>query len=137
VPGMNFGFFIQYFSEHNKFFLSNSIFRSFVNSNYSVSPPFIIGEYFYQSIKMSANGNFLADSFAQFGYFGILFYTLLLSFILKIMLNSTKNLSLNILLPSVFLLIYALSNSALLTVILTYGLFLYLIIMYCLNKNYK
>ncbi|WP_017730056.1 hypothetical protein [Nafulsella turpanensis] len=135
IPGMNFSFFYEYFSQSPKVKLSHSIFSSFVDYPYHADPPHLIGEKYYGSIETSANANYLADAFSNFGIIGCVLYSFLLVIVIKVLQSSTNNLSHSLVLPSIFIIIYSLANSGLLTALLTYGLILYILIVRQLNKT--
>ncbi|WP_284643837.1 hypothetical protein [Paenibacillus silviterrae] len=145
MPGLLSGQYYQFFSENAKALLGHSIFRNIVQYPYSVQPPFLIGDFYYNSPSTEANANIWADAFANFGNWGIIIYTILFALVLWIYDSISKDLdyrfaSMMLAVPS-----FTLANSSLLTSMLTHGILLCFIIIYLLpstkysnkHKNYS
>jgi hypothetical protein len=122
TPGLLTGFYFEFFGDQPKALLAHSIFRGFFDYPYDVTPPFLIGRAYFNNVAASANANFLADAFANFGYFGLFLFTTVLGLILWFVDSLTSDLDIR--LPSLMLAIpaYSLSNSGLLTTLLTHGM---------------
>ncbi|HAU5609764.1 TPA: hypothetical protein P7Z02_004492, partial [Citrobacter koseri] len=122
MPGVLGSYYYDFFSSNPYMFLSYSFLSPFFENIYKVTPPFVIGDYYFSRAEMSANVNYLMASFADFSFFGMLIYTVLLCVIYKIIdsivifKDNIRTLSL-MLLPT-----WALLDSSLPTVILTHGL---------------
>lgn len=72
----------DHFQLQPKFYLSHSIFSSFINNAYDSTPQEIIGsEYFSHDW---ANVNFIGEGFANFGRMGVYIYLLFVIFIIKV-----------------------------------------------------
>ena len=93
-----------------------------INEVYDVSIVYIIGGLYYNSPNMSANTNFLADGFANFGFIGMLIVTIILTIALIILDNFTKEQKLAVNLSICFMPLYALVDASLFTTFLTHGL---------------
>lgn len=126
VPGLNAGYYYEFFSEHPLYILSHGVLRGLIESNYDSAPPFVIGEAYYGSFITSANANFWADGFANFGFVGMLLATALLCAVLRILDSVSKHHILRLTFPALGMAVYALSNSGLLTTLNTYGLLIVL-----------
>jgi hypothetical protein len=74
VPGHVGWYYYDYFSRHEQYHLSHSFLSWLFTSPYSVDAPLLIGSvYFHQGTD--ANSSFFADAFANFGYPGIVVFT--------------------------------------------------------------
>ncbi len=81
TPGLLTGYYLEFFSEHSKALLGHSVFAPLVDYPYQSSPAFLIGTTYFGRSEMSANANLWADAFANFGFGGVLFFTLILGLI--------------------------------------------------------
>jgi len=70
MSGLLTTYYFEFFRDNPKAMLGHSILKGIVRSSYQTTPPFIIGEAFFGNPQMSANANFWADAFANFGYIG-------------------------------------------------------------------
>jgi hypothetical protein len=124
TPGLLTGFYFEFFIDQPKVLLAHSIFRGFFDYPYDVTPPFLIGRTYFNNVATSANANFLADAFANFGYAGIFVFTVLLGLILWFVDSLTSDMDIR--LPSLMMAIpaFSLANSGLLTSLLTHGILL-------------
>jgi hypothetical protein len=74
TPGHVGWYYYDYFSKHEQYHLSHSFLSWLFTSQYSVDAPLLIGSvYFHQGTD--ANSSFFADAFANFGYPGIVVFT--------------------------------------------------------------
>ncbi|WP_347861526.1 hypothetical protein U0355_12915 [Salimicrobium sp. PL1-032A] len=130
TPGMLSGFFIDFFSDHERYHLSHSVLGTVNNNPYGKTPPFLIGEKFFGKSDMAANANMFADAYANFGTAGVLAFVFLLGGILW--LYDCITLTKPLIESSLFLSIaaWSLTDTALLTSLLTHGILLTLIIVY-------
>ncbi|MBC1435207.1 hypothetical protein HB848_07615 [Listeria rocourtiae] len=135
VPGVLSSFYYDYFTANPQTHLGYSIFSSFVEYPYDVTPPFLIGEAYFNNLEASANANLWADAFSAFGLWGVAIYTGILAVILWVYDSIAKY---NHFLLSVVLLampIWSLIDSSLITTFLTHGLLLAIIINYLLTAK--
>lgn len=132
TPGLLTGYYIDFFSNNPKLFLSHSIFSAFVDYPYDIKYTYLIGAKYIGNISTSANANFLADGYANFGFFGIFVFTLLLGFILWTFDSLGKTSDLRLISLILGIPCISLSNSAILTSILTHGIGLALVLTYFL-----
>ncbi len=133
VPGYLSTKYAEYFSTHSKVYLDNSVLFNtlFINreSNYKNGIPYVIGNYISGDSAMSANTNFLADAFANFGYFGMIIYSYIASFFLFLFDRFSVN---NYLIAFVliFSISYFFSNSSLIVSLIGHGAIFALLVMY-------
>jgi len=130
-PGLLTGYYYEFFSSHPKALLGQSIFfKSWVHYPYVLGPAEQIGYTYFGDSRMSANANLWADAYANFGYAGIISFTLLLALILWLYDSisdgrDTRLCALAIAMPA-----FALANSGLLTSLVTHGIGLAMLIVY-------
>ena len=129
-------FFIKY--PHLK--LSNSILRHIFVNHYKLDAPFIISRYVYKAPVMSANTNFIANAYANYGLIGIILFTLIVAVILIIIERiSVNEISKRYVILITFCSFFALINSALFTTMLTHGLLFSLLLafVFCTALAYE
>ena len=81
TPGHVGWYFYDYFSTHAQYHLSHSFLSWIFTSPYSVDAPLLIGAvYFHQGTD--ANTSFWADAFANFGFAGIVIFTVVCGLVL-------------------------------------------------------
>lgn len=123
VPAANHFIYYQYFirPENPFVMLSNSIFSSFIHYPYDAPLPVVIAQE-YWGHDFWPNVGYLGDAFAQFGYVGMFLFSVILGFFLRIIDSLRAHLPSGfvaaVLAPSAA----ALTNSALLTSLVTHGL---------------
>ncbi|MCK6258820.1 hypothetical protein LCY76_19820 [Fictibacillus sp. KIGAM418] len=130
TPGFLTGLYYDFFSSHEQVHLAHSIFKSFIDYPYSLNPPYLIGSYYFHSQEMSANANIWADGFANFGFWGLFIFPLLLGFILLLYDSVSEHKDLRVACLLIGIPAFSLTNTALLTGLLTHGLGLALVIAY-------
>ncbi|HBM81142.1 MAG TPA: hypothetical protein DD426_09965, partial [Clostridiaceae bacterium] len=127
-----------FFSKYPKMYLSSSIFSRFIDNPYKLDSPFIISKYIYRVPKMSANVNFIANAYSNFGFLGIVVFTVILGIFLLIIENITYDKKMKALVMfTVFSSCYELENSALLTTLFYHGLMASIVMAYLLVLVYK
>lgn len=120
----------EYFSSNGFVLLSHSIFEKlFSEPPYTLHPIKIIGKVYYTNNW--PNTGYLGDAFMNFGIFGMIVFSIILAIIL-IIIDSLSNSDIKKLISSVFIVLFMilLTNSALLTNLLTGGILLYMLILY-------
>ena len=140
VPGLNTGYFFDFFSQNPHAFLGHSVFAPVVDYPYESVPALVVGEAYYGhlnwTLDTSANVNLWADGYANFGVFGVFLFTFALITVLWAAdsLSNRKDMMLSVLMlayPA-----YALVNTKLQTSMLTHGIIIVLIILYLIpSKN--
>lgn len=122
--------YIEFFSNHEYVYWSNSIFKYFLNYPYNLPPAFLIGDYLGVS-GMSANTGFIATGYMHFGYFGLLIYVFLAIIILRVINRLGKKIKKYTVLSIVFLPINTLfMASDLFSTLLTHGLLIAVLVLW-------
>jgi hypothetical protein len=135
LPAQITGMYLDFFSSNPFALLGHSVLKGVVTYPYSLEPPSLIGATYFGNDRTVADGNFLADGFANFGYFGMFGATLLLGFLLWLVDSSSakrNELMSRLLLgmPSVVL-----ANCGLLTSIGNHGLGFAILVIYLLPRE--
>lgn len=125
----------DYFSTHAHLALGHSIFKFVGDYPYSYDPAFLIGRIYFSNPQNRANVNFWGDAFANFGFQGIIVFTLLLALLLWVYDSFAKDRDPYITILILAMPAFVLTNAALLTAILTHGFFLVFVIVYLLPKS--
>jgi hypothetical protein len=131
LPGLLTGYYYEFFSSHPQAHLGHSILSSLVDYPYAAEPPYLIGARYFHSASNDANANIWADAYANFGYAGIVLFTILFAILLwfydSIAAGSRNTwvATLAIALPA-----FALANGGLLTSLLTNGVALAMLLVY-------
>jgi glycosyltransferase involved in cell wall biosynthesis len=139
TPGILTGWYYDFFSTHPQTHLGHSILEGLVTYPYDRSPPYLIGREYFGNEQTYANANLWADAFANFGFWGIAGFTLVLGFILWLFDILLKGRSFQQLLLSALLLgvpAITLSNSALITSLTTHGVAMAWLLLFFLPKNF-
>jgi len=130
LPGLLTGYYYEFFSSHPLVHLGHSIFKSFVTYPYAVEPPYLIGYSYFHSLTDDANANLWADAYANFGYPGIICFTLLLAIVLWLYDSVAADRDIRLAALVIALPAFALTNVGLLTSLLTNGMGLAMLLMY-------
>jgi hypothetical protein len=121
----------DFFTQYPQMKLSGSILKHFFNNPYKIDAPFIISRYVYKTPVMSANTNFISNAFANFGFFGIIVFTLIVAAILVVIERISYNkIGKEYVILFTFCSFFALVNSALFTTLMTHGLLFALFLAY-------
>lgn len=139
TPGILTGWYYDFFSKHPQTLLGHSILEGIVPYPYDRLPPLLIGREYFGNEITYANANFWADAFANFGFFGIAGFTLVLAFVLWMFDLLVKGRGYQqFLLASLLLGVPAitLSNSALIASMVTHGIINVWLILFFLPKNF-
>jgi hypothetical protein len=121
TAGLNTAFFLDYFGQNPRYGLRHSVFGFLGDPPYPVPPARWIGLRYYGSVETSANANFLADGVANFGLGGALGAAVLLGLFLRGYDVLSGRLPVSVAAPALMFVLVALSNTALLTVLVTHG----------------
>lgn len=123
TPGLVTAGFVKVFDDAPKAELGHSALRAFVDYPYQEDPPDLVGRWFFGDVSTHANTGWLGDGFANFGYPGMIGASLVLVLLLWTIDDAAKGLPFGF--TCLFLLhpALALSESAILTTILTHGVF--------------
>lgn len=121
TAGINTAFFMDYFADAEKFRLRHSVLSWAGDSPYMYSPARVIGDYYYGSTETAANANFIADGLANFGWVGAIFACLLLAGLLSLYDRCTDHIATTLSVPALVMVLIAVSNTAILTALVTHG----------------
>lgn len=135
VPGQLVADYFDFFSKHRTYGLSNSILAFLGPAPYDLAPPHLIGAVYFNSPGEDANANVWADAFANFGFGGIFAFTLLLGVALILLDSAASGRDLRITGAIAGLMAIVLSNSALLTTIMTHGLGLAIVLIFLMPQD--
>ncbi|PZF90516.1 hypothetical protein C1903_02895 [Listeria ivanovii] len=137
TPGLLLSYYFDFFSVNPKVYLSHSILSPFMSYPYDKLPPFLIGEHYFGRVDLAANANIWADGFANFGYAGIISFSVLLMGILYLYdsLSEHRNFIVSAILMAMPA--WSLVDTSLITSILTHGILLAFIINYFLATERK
>lgn len=130
LPGLLTGYYYEFFSLHPQVHLGHSILKSFVDYPYAVQPPYLIGYVYFQSAAEDANANLWADAYANFGYAGIICFTLLFAVVLWLYDSMAVGRDMRLAALVIGLPAFALANGGLLTCLLTNGVGLAMLLVY-------
>ncbi len=133
VPAQLSYFYYKFFSVHPHTFLSqHHIFGDLFKYPYTLKPPFLIGEVYFNNPKMSANNGIIADAYMNFGYFGFIIWSVILFITLKIIDAFSYHKDIKIALATLLMPTIALINSAFFTTLFTHGLLIAILVLYLL-----
>ena len=121
LPGQLASYYYDFFTSHEPYLLSHSIFRAFTDSPYASDPPFLIGGLYLHSV-VDANANIWADAMANFGLPGIIAFSAILGGILWLLDSFAEGKEFVLVAAMVSVAAFTLANGALLTAILTNGI---------------
>ena len=120
VPGLLSGFYYDFFRHHPKALLGHSVLAGLSSYPYAMAPPRIIGSaYFLQGTD--ANASVWSDAYANFGVGGVLAFTVLLGVVLWLLDSAARDHDLRLGAVFAAILGLTLSNTGLLTTMLTHG----------------
>jgi hypothetical protein len=128
VPGFLTGAWVATFLDQPKAHFAYSFLSPFLTYPYPVTPPFVVSQNVFGVPTVNANANLFADGFANFGWLGMLFETLVLIVILVVANASRHRIPLA---SAVMVLVvpgFSMTNSSVLTSLLTHGVALTLLI---------
>lgn len=120
TAGINTGYYVQLFDDAPKYYLGHSVLGFLGAAPYEQPPGRLVGSTYY-SARTAANANFMADGFANFGWIGILAAALVVGLLLRAYDKVSHGVPLGVSAPALTLVLIALSNTAVLTVVATHG----------------
>ena len=121
LPGQLTAYYLDFFTSHATYELSRSFLRWFMEAPYDIDPPYLIG-IVYLHATVDANANLWADAMANFGLAGIVPFSIILGAVLWVLDYVAADRDLLVIGPVVAIAGLSLSNGALFTSILTFGL---------------
>ncbi len=131
VPALLNHYYYEFF-QGNYLYYSHSFMNSVFEYPYELGPTYMVAEYAYGKTTTNANNGFISDAFMNFGYVGVVIYTFLVGMIIKLF----DKLSIDAKFFGLFfLLINLFRSSGLATIILTHGLWLFILLAYFVLRN--
>ncbi len=121
LPGLLTGYYFEFFSSHPKAMLSHSILQGLVTAQYDLAPPDLIGQAYF-AVRTHSNANIWADAFANFGYVGVILFSAGFALLLWVFDGLAKNLDFPVAAALIAMPAFSLTNSALLTTVLSHGM---------------
>ncbi len=131
MPALVYYQYFDFFEKNPKdHFSRNFPFKLFYSSQYEEPIPYLMGKKYYGKKETHVNGNIIADAFANFGYAGVFVVWFLFMLILKFMDDFTRYKSLPLMISLFAMPFFSLTNMSFITVLITHGLLLALILAY-------
>lgn len=126
--------YFSFFGSNESLYWSNSVLSSFLDYPYDKSLPKLIGE--FNGTNAGANNGFVASGYAHAGFFGVMFYTVIFSFVVLVVEKFSSSLPLWFSIAvTVVPVRAAIISSDLFTVLLTHGLILTVILILLYRKR--
>lgn len=122
TPGVFTSIYVRFFSENPQAHLGHSILRPFVDYPYELNPPYLIGQWMANNASLAANANLFADGFANFGHLGMIGAGAVLLVYLRFLDRAAVGLPMIMSGVVVVIPAVALSNTSVLTGMLSHGL---------------
>ncbi len=126
--------YIEFFSENPFTYMGDGLLRYFVKYPYEVSTPELIANNYF-GVGSSANTGYIASSFSQFGFLGIILSTLIVGFLLRTLDSVCKGLETKLGAAFSSVMILVLSNTQVTVGLLTHGVGLMLILAYAYPRE--
>ncbi|MBG0562458.1 hypothetical protein [Actinoplanes aureus] len=135
TSGMLTSTYVTFFNDHPKLYLSQSFTASWLDYPYALPYTRVVGEYVTGSSEVSMNAHILADGFANAGWPGVAAASVLLALVLALVDDASRDLPIAV--PATILLLptIALANGGLLTVLLSHGLGLAVVVLAILPRT--
>jgi hypothetical protein len=128
VAGVNTSYYFQYFSVEPKTHLAYGVIGAILGEASAVPPPQQISIAAYHTIIGDPNANMWADAYANFGYIGVVIFTLILAGFLWLYDRAAQNVEKRAAAVLIAVPGLTLANSALFTCLLTHGMLLALLV---------
>jgi hypothetical protein len=135
IPGQLSFTYYDFFSQNDLVYLSASRLDFFASYPYQLAPPNLIGGVYFGVPTMNANTGITGDAFMNFGFLGLVLWGVLLAVILRLIDTCGRRVDLRVGVAAIAAPALSLTNSGLLTNILTHGLWLALLLLYLLPKR--
>jgi hypothetical protein len=124
TAAINTKYHFAYFQDRPKAMLGYGLLSRWVDYPYDRPPAFLVGEAYYGNPETSANANLWADAYANFGLAGVFGCTAVLALVLYLVDWIGRGLPTGLALAALAQSAVSLSNTAMLTVFLTHGMLL-------------
>lgn len=129
VPGQLTGYYYDFFSTHPTYGLGHSVLGWLQEAPYAVTPPRLISMEYFGNEQAHANANLWADGYANFGMIGLVGSGVLLAALLWIADVVARDKPLTLTVPVFIAASFSLTNSGLLTSLLSHGIVAALILL--------
>lgn len=129
TPGLLTSVYVEFFSNNPQAHLGHSILSPFVSYPYEVNPARLIGAWMANQSSQSANANLFGDGFANFGWAGMVGAGVVLWIYLRLLDRAAVGLPLMVAGVVMTMPAMAISNSSILTAMLSHGLAVGLILL--------
>jgi hypothetical protein len=136
VPSIIHSYYFDFFAQHPKVMLSNSVLSWLIDYPYHLSVTRVISWEYFNS-DSGPNVGFIGDAYAHFGLVGVVVFSIALALVLKFIDSLSRDVPVPVTAGVIALPVMALVNSALLTTLLTHGLLLSVMLLWCLRVVYK
>ncbi|MDC1204961.1 hypothetical protein N8085_06165, partial [Salibacteraceae bacterium] len=131
VPALLNHYYYEFF-ESNYIYYSHSFLKNVFDYPYELGPTYMVAEYAYGKTTTNANNGFASDAFMNLGYVGVFIYTLIVGLIIKFF----DALSIDAKFFGLFFLfVNLLRSSGLATIMLTHGLWLFMLLAYVVLRQ--
>jgi len=129
-------YYFDFFSTNPKAHMGyNKLLSNFVDYSYTEAPSFLIGHYYFGSSSMNANENFWAYAYADFGYFGLFVYGIIVGVLFWLCDSLTSPVPIQFSAIVVFSPLFSLVNGSLFTSLLTHGILLLLVFLWVIPQT--
>ncbi|MDI9617164.1 MAG: hypothetical protein QFX31_07365 [Methanothrix sp.] len=128
----------DFFSQpsHPFYMLSDSVLRYFIKNPYGVHMPQVIA-FTYWHREFWPDVGYLGDAYGNFGFLGMVFFSVILGVILRFIDSVGSRLQSNFVAATISMPAYALTESALFTSMLTHGFILSMLMLWLLRSIVK
>jgi hypothetical protein len=136
VPALVTFDYYDFFSKNDLVYLSsNRIFNDFLVYPYNLDPPHLIGSVYFGNPIMNVNCGIVADAYMNFGLPGFVILAFLLVILLKIADSFSNNKNIEMVIAAFGMSVIFFTNIPFLTLFLTDGMLLGLLILYLLPRE--
>ena len=135
VPAQLSFYYYDFFSKHQLMYLAESHLNPVLSNPYTMPTVHLIGKIYYNSPAMAANTGYLGDAYMNFGFLGMLLFSVILGILVVIMDSITARTDITVAVGATIMPIYALVNGALFTVLGTRGLLLGMFIVWLYSQR--
>ena len=135
VPELLRSNYFDYFTNHSPDYYRSSFLRHFGFVSEYDSIPRMISAYYYPNLAVSnSNNGLISDAITNMGILGILIYPIILAFFFRLMDKWTRNLYISVYLSLGVAIAFYMSNTFLLTTLLSHGLLIEMFALRRLNR---
>jgi hypothetical protein len=135
TPGLLSGHYFDFFTDNPKAMLGHSVLAPFVSYPYETTPAYLIGNTYRGAIELSANAHVWADAFCNFGYAGMIGFSLLLAGYLYLFDSAARGLDPRIAVPFLGMPALVLANTAFFTALASHGMALALLLVFIMPRQ--